>query len=149
MYYFGKSLSMLFHNCQNIKHHIYNTLFRYLYLRNRRLHTFRVFSVGETKNLETVSAKIHGYGSVIGFLLLTLAPLLIGLYFFKISDGFLGVLSLICFILAIAFFVLFVMADKPNYKGTIIAFEGLWQRLSLLFMYCPIAILSLNITLRF
>lgn len=107
------------------------------------------FSVGETKNLETVSAKIHGYGSVIGFLLLTLAPLLIGLYFFKISDGFLGVLSLICFILAIAFFVLFVMADKPNYKGTIIAFEGLWQRLSLLFMYCPIAILSLNITLRF
>lgn len=34
MYYFGKSLSMLFHNCQNIKHHIYNTLFRYLYLRN-------------------------------------------------------------------------------------------------------------------
>lgn len=107
------------------------------------------FSVGETKNLETVSAKIHGYGSVIGFLLLTLAPLLIGLYFFKISDGFLGVLSLICFILAIAFLVLFVMADKPNYKGTIIAFEGLWQRLSLLFMYCPIAILSLNITLRF
>lgn len=107
------------------------------------------FSVGEKKNLETVSAKIHGYGSVIGFLLLTLAPLLIGLYFFKISDGFLGVLSLICFILAIAFFVLFVMADKPNYKGTIIAFEGLWQRLSLLFMYCPIAILSLNITLRF
>lgn len=107
------------------------------------------FSVGETKNLETVSAKIHGYGSVIGFLHLTLAPLLIGLYFFKISDGFLGVLSLICFILAIAFFVLFVMADKPNYKGTIIAFEGLWQRLSLLFMYCPIAILSLNITLRF
>ena len=67
----------------------------------------------------------------------------------KISDGFLGVLSLICFILAIAFFVLFVMADKPNYKGTIIAFEGLWQTLSLLFMYCPIAILSLNITLRF
>ena len=108
-----------------------------------------IFSVGETKSLETLSAKIHGYGSVIGFLLLTLAPLLIGLYFFKISDGFLGVLSLICFILAIAFFVLFVMADKPNYKGTIIAFEGLWQRLSLLFMYCPIAILSLNITLRF
>lgn len=108
-----------------------------------------IFSVGETKSLETVSAKIHGYGSVIGFLLLTLAPLLIGLYFFKKSDGLLGGLSLICFILAIAFFALFVMADKPNYKGTIIAFEGLWQRLSLLFMYCPIAILSLNITIKF
>ena len=108
-----------------------------------------IFSVGETKNLDTVSAKIHGYGSVIGFLLLTLAPLLIGLYFFKISNGLLGVLSLICFILTIAFIALFVMADKPNYKGTIIAFEGLWQRLSLLFMYCPIAVLSLNITIKF
>ncbi|MDO5298277.1 MAG: DUF998 domain-containing protein [Clostridia bacterium] len=96
------------------------------------------FSVGESKNLETFSAKIHGYGSVIGFLLLAFAPLLIGLYFFKISNGLLGILSLICFIFAIGFFVLFVMADKPNYRGTIIAFEGLWQRLSLLSMYLPI-----------
>lgn len=107
-----------------------------------------IFSVEETKSLETLSAKIHGYGSVIGFLLLTLAPLLIGMYFFKIFDGLLGGFSLICFILAIVFFALFVMADKPNYKGTVIAFEGLWQRLSLLFMYCPIAILSLNITIK-
>lgn len=107
-----------------------------------------IFPVGETKSLETVSAKIHGYGSVIGFLLLTLAPLLIGMYFFKISNGLLGVLSLICFILAIVFFALFIMADKPNYKETVIAFEGLWQRLSLLFMYCPIAILALNITIK-
>ena len=100
-----------------------------------------IFPVGETKSLETVSAKIHGYGSVIGFLLLTLAPLLIGMYFFKISNGLLGVLSLICFILAIVFFALFIMSDKPNYKGTVIAFEGLWQRLSLLCMYLPIAAL--------
>ena len=56
-----------------------------------------IFSVGETKSLETLSAKIHGYGSVIGFLLLTLAPLFVGLYFFKVSNGLLGILSLICF----------------------------------------------------
>ena len=102
-----------------------------------------VFSVGETKSLETLSAKIHGYGSVIGFLLLTLAPLFVGLYFFKVSNGLLGVLSLICFILAMVFFTLFVMSDKPNYRGTIIAFEGLWQRLSLLSMYLPIAALCI------
>ena len=76
-----------------------------------------IFSVGETKSLETLSAKIHGYGSVIGFLLLTLAPLFVGLYFFKVSNGLLGILSLICFIFAIVFFALFVMADKPNYRG--------------------------------
>lgn len=102
-----------------------------------------IFSVGETKSLETLSAKIHGYGSVIGFLLLTLAPLFVGLYFFKVSNGLLGILSLICFIFAIVFFALFVMADKPNYRGTIIAFEGLWQRLSLLSMYLPIAALCI------
>ena len=107
-----------------------------------------IFSVEETKSLENLSAKIHGYGSVIGFLLITLAPLLIGMYFFKIFDGLLGGFSLICFILAIVFFALFVMADKPNYKGSVIAFEGLWQRLCLLFMYCPIEILSLNITIK-
>ncbi len=102
-----------------------------------------IFSVGETKSLETLSAKIHGYGSVIGFLLLTFAPLFVGLYFFKVSNGLLGILSLICFIFAIVLFALFVMADKPNYRGTIIAFEGLWQRLSLLSMYLPITALCI------
>ena len=96
------------------------------------------FSVGETKNIKTLSAKIHGYGSAIGFSLLAFAPLLIGLYFFKISNEWLGMLSFICFVLAIGFFVLFVMADKPKYRGTILAWEGLWQRLSLLSMYLPI-----------
>ncbi len=102
-----------------------------------------IFSVGETKSLETLSAKIHGYGSAIGFLLLTLAPLFVGLYFFKVSNGLLGILSFLCFIVTIVFFSLFVMADKPNYKGTIIAFEGLWQRLSLLSMYLPITALCI------
>lgn len=105
-----------------------------------------IFSVGEIKELETFSQKIHGYGSVIGFLLLILAPLLIGLYFFKTSNRSLGILSLFCFLLATAFFILFTIADKPSYKGTMIALEGLWQRLSLLFMYFPIAILSLTPT---
>lgn len=96
------------------------------------------FSVGETKSLETLSAKIHGYGSVIGFLLLTFAPLFIGLYFFKTYNRLLGGFSFICLILAIGFFVLFVMADKPKYQGTFISLEGLWQRLTLLSMYLPI-----------
>lgn len=103
-----------------------------------------IFPVGETKSLETFSEKIHGYGSVIGFLFLILAPLFAGLYYFKISNGLLVALSLVCFVLAIVCFILFIMADKPNYQGTMIALEGLWQRLSLLFMYFPIAMLSIS-----
>ena len=42
-----------------------------------------LFPVGETKELKTISSKIHGYGSAIGFMFLIFAPLFIGLYFFK------------------------------------------------------------------
>lgn len=100
-----------------------------------------LFSVEETKSIESISAKIHGFGSVIGFLLLTFAPLLVSIYFFKIDNKGMGVVSLTCFILAIGFFTLFVMADKPRFQETVIGLEGLWQRLLLLCMYFPIAAL--------
>ena len=96
-----------------------------------------LFPVGETKELKTISSKIHGYGSVIGFMFLIFAPLFIGLYFFKSSSRFLGIFSLICF-------AIFVMADKPKFHGSIIAFEGLWQRLSLLSMYLPLIALCIT-----
>ena len=76
-----------------------------------------IFSVGETKSLETLSAKIHGYGSVIGFLLLTLAPLFVGLYFFKVSNGLLGILSLICFIMIDAGYNYDRLAEKMGWLG--------------------------------
>jgi len=96
------------------------------------------FPVGQTKNLETISAKIHGIGSVTGFMVLILSPLMLGIYFLKIANRVLSIFSLCCFAGSILFFVLFVMADKPEYKGTFIALEGIWQRLVLLCMYLPI-----------
>ena len=91
-----------------------------------------LFPVGEVKSLATLSEKIHGYGSVIGFMCLAFAPLFLGIY-----------ANIGCFILAILCFSCFVMGDKPNYKNTVLAFEGLWQRLSLLFMYLPLGCLIL------
>lgn len=44
-----------------------------------------LFAVEETKELVTMQAKIHGISAIIWFLLLTLAPLLIGIYFIEIS----------------------------------------------------------------
>lgn len=102
-----------------------------------------IFPVGETKNLITISEKIHGYGSVLGFMALTFAPLLVSLYGFQAGKMPLAIFSIICFLLAVIFFSFFVMADKPNYKDTIIALEGLWQRLSLLCMYLPLGCLIL------
>lgn len=39
-------------------------------------------------------------------------------------------------------FTLFVMADKEAWRGTRLAQEGTWQRLTLLFMYLPLAVLA-------
>lgn len=100
-----------------------------------------LFSVGETKSLNTISEKIHGFGSVIGFTALVFAPLLIGIYAYQSARMGFGMAAISCFVLALVAFLLFVMADKSRHKNTILCFEGLWQRLSLLLMYLPIGCL--------
>lgn len=101
-----------------------------------------IFSVEESKDLSSLSSKIHGFGSVFGFLSLLFTPLVLGLLSFKDSNLINGFVFIFCFILAFIFFVLFIMSDKPKFKSSIISYEGLWQRLSLLFMYFPIIIFS-------
>ena len=102
------------------------------------------FSVNETKNITTVASKIHGIGSTIGFCLFLFVPLLISILYFKSSENLFGTISIICFILSLVFFVLFIMSDKETFSSTVIANEGLWQRLNLLFMYIPLCIVCLQ-----
>ena len=102
------------------------------------------FSVNESKDVVTVASKIHGTGSVIGFMLFLFVPLLVAILSFKSRNGLTGVASVISFILAIVFFALFVMADKPEFKGTFIDNEGLWQRFNLVFMYLPLAVTAVS-----
>ena len=92
----------------------------------------------------TVASKIHGAGSVIGFMLLLFVPLLFGILFFNNQNPTMGVMSIISFVLALIFFTLFVMSDKPEFKNTIIDNEGLWQRLNLAFMYLPLVITAIS-----
>lgn len=101
-----------------------------------------IFSVGETKALTTLPEKIHGYGSVLGFFVLTFVPLIIGIVSMRSNEIVCSVMSFIFFALAILFFALFVMADKARFENTIISNEGIWQRLTLLCMYAPIIIVS-------
>ncbi len=73
-----------------------------------------------------------------------LVPLLVAILFFKGRDNGSGVFSIISFVVGLAFFVLFVMSDKSEFSKTIISCEGLWQRLNLLFMYLPLAFLTVK-----
>ena len=98
------------------------------------------FSVNESKDVVTLASKIHGAGSVVGFMLFLFVPLLIGILYYKDRDRMMGTVSIVSFVVALIFFALFVMSDKQEFKNTIIDNEGLWQRLNLLFMYLPVTI---------
>ena len=100
------------------------------------------FSVNESKDVVTTASKIHGVGSVIGFMLFLFVPLLVAILSFKNKETLIGGISIACFIVSLVFFTLFVMSDKEEFSNTVIANEGLWQRLNLLFMYMPLFIVS-------
>ena len=100
------------------------------------------FSVNESKDVVTVASKIHAAGSVTGFMLFLFVPLLMAILYFKDRSITMGVVSITSFVLALVCFSLFVMSDKPDFKNTLVDHEGLWQRLSLLFMYLPLAVTS-------
>lgn len=96
-----------------------------------------LFSVNELKDKVTVASQIHGAGSAIGFMTLLFFPLLQSITAFAGNDYVEGIICAIAFVLAMLFFVFFVMGDKESFKGTVFSYEGLWERLSLFFMYAP------------
>ncbi|MBO4637915.1 MAG: DUF998 domain-containing protein [Clostridiales bacterium] len=102
------------------------------------------FSVGETREAVTLSSQIHGAGSAAGFMLFLFVPLLVSILSFKRSESLTGIFGIICFVLGIVFFVLFVMSDKPEFAGTVIDNEGLWQRLNLISMYLPLYVIAVR-----
>ena len=100
------------------------------------------FSVNESKEVVTTASKIHGAGSVAGFMMFLFVPLLLAILYLKEHNGTMGSVSIASFVLALVFFTLFVMSDKPSFKDTFIDHEGMWQRLNLAFMYLPLALAS-------
>lgn len=103
-----------------------------------------IFSVNKTKEIQTLASKIHGVGSALGFMALIFAPLFISILSFKQSSYMMGTVSGVSFIFAFLFFILFIASDKKKFESTIISNEGLWQRLSLLFMYIPFLYMALS-----
>ena len=96
-----------------------------------------LFSVNESKEKVTAASKIHGAGSALGFMTLLFFPLLWSIFAFKSGDIMQGTVCVIAFALAVLFFVFFIMGDKENFKETVFSYTGLWERLSLFFMYVP------------
>ena len=79
------------------------------------------FSVNETKDIVTISSKIHGAGSALGFIVFLFVPLLLAMLSFIDEEIIIGVISIICFIISLVFFALFVMSDKKEFANTVIS----------------------------
>lgn len=106
------------------------------------------FSVNETKEMSTIASKIHGYGAAIGFMALLFFPLINSMIEFKNGNIIAGIVGIISFIAAFVFFVLFIMGDKEEFKNTVVVYEGVWERLTLLAMYIPFIYQSTKYLLR-
>ena len=102
------------------------------------------FSVNELKNIVTIASKIHGAGSVVGFMLFLFVPLLVGVLYYENQNRIMGTVSVVSFVVAMVFFVLFVMSDKQEFRNTVIDNEGLWQRMNLVFMYLPLVLTAVT-----
>lgn len=104
-----------------------------------------IFKADADDKMGTLSSRIHGYSSAIGFMALLFFPLLRSAAMFEDRHFMLGASYLTVFLFALLFFILFIMSDKEQYKGTCIDREGTWERLTLFFMYLPLVVDSLII----
>jgi hypothetical membrane protein len=99
-----------------------------------------LFSVGDSKEMITVGEKIHGYGSAIGCTLFVFAGLLAVILVWK-RNPLVGKLLLVNCVISFIVFVVFVAGENipRDSKGIlkIMTYEGLWQRISFIFMYIP------------
>lgn len=106
------------------------------------------FSVNERKDTVTLSSKIHGLGAAIGFITLLFFSLINGIIACKQKDTFEAIISICAFVFAFFSFCCFVMGDKEQFQNSILTYEGLWERLTLFFMYIPFLYKSVTILLH-
>lgn len=103
------------------------------------------FAVGETKEMVTTAQKIHGYGSAIGCTIFVFIGL-VCFFMLKNTNRNAAVVSLVSFIFALITFGIFIAGENipKDAKGfmKLLSYEGLWQRVSFVFMYLPIVVTS-------
>lgn len=97
-----------------------------------------IFHVNENKDIVNAASKIHGISAAIGFMAFLFFPLLDGILAFRQDNIIFGVICVISFIFALIFFICFIMGDKEQFQNTMLRYEGMWERLTLLCMYTPL-----------
>ena len=94
-----------------------------------------IFPVNNTKEMLTISAKIHGYVAVITFFMLMFIPLLLKKELYANGLNGLAIGSNFVFIVSFVLFVLQITSEREQFVGTLLGNTGLWQRLYLGVIY--------------
>ena len=97
-----------------------------------------------SNDLNSLSSKIHGIGSGIGFIALVFLSLVIGLTLLRQDNHVFGICFLNIFVVSVFFFILFVISEREVYANSIISLTGLWQRILLLLMYSPLIYIAIK-----
>ncbi|WP_304944110.1 DUF998 domain-containing protein [Vallitalea guaymasensis] len=105
-----------------------------------------IFPVNNTKEMITVSAKIHGYVAAITFLMLMFVPLLLKKALYANGINGLAIGSNFVFVGSLVLFVLQILSEREQFVGTILGNTGLWQRLYLGVIYVYISFVLYNIS---
>ncbi|OPJ63803.1 DUF998 domain-containing protein [Clostridium oryzae] len=107
-----------------------------------------IFSVGESKEMTTISEMIHGYGSAIGCTAFVFSGIIAVIIIYKKKPR-LGRILFVSFIVTFISFVIFVAGENipTDAEGIfkIFKYEGLWQRISFIFMYVPYVVLGYKV----
>ena len=100
------------------------------------------FRAGEGKEDKSVGSRIHGIASAVGFIALLPADILSAVSLMRSGLYVAGYICTAFFVFALMFFALYVMSDKPYFKGTPFGMTGAWQRMWLICMYLPLAVVA-------
>lgn len=102
-----------------------------------------LFSAEEARDSSSSNSRLHGLSSTIGFIALLFVPIILAVLSLISEATIVAVVSIASFVLAFIAFALFIMADKPKTKKEAFTLEGLWQRLTLLFMFVPLLFVAI------
>lgn len=104
-----------------------------------------IFPVDETKEMVTISAKIHGSVAVVTFSLLMFIPLLMRRTLIVNNLNSLSLISIFVFVVAFILFVLQIASEREQFSRVFLGNTGLWQRLYLATIYSYIFVAFYNI----
>lgn len=98
-----------------------------------------LFSISRISEGLTLATAIHGAGSGIGIVGMLLVPLILARLFEKEQQAFWSKLLLIIFAVSLVVSVWNGLGQLINFS-----YKGLWQRVSLALMYCPVILLVVH-----